>query len=137
MERDATGSIGSQQLLDHGPRGRVDLHRGGIARPLRMQSIAIRRPCPRQELATAEFAQPPAPHAVTDQRPFVLSHGPTDLQHQLFVRVITQWPIDKEDPHSPSLELLQHHQLVRELARQPLWGGEQDHIEGRPRGLIT
>jgi hypothetical protein len=132
-----TGRIRGEQLLHNGGRDRVDPDRGGVTRPLGMQPVAVGCPRPRQQLPTAQPGLPPPPHPVSDQGPLVLGHRPADLGHQLLVRVVAERPITKHHPDATSLQLLQDHHLVHEVAGQPIWRGDHDHVEGCPRGMVA
>jgi hypothetical protein len=60
-----------------------------------------------------------------------------DLQQQLVVRVLAHRPIEELDPAPGGRQLLEQEHLVDVVARQPVGGGDQHHVQRARRGAVA
>ena len=130
-------SIPGEELTDDRRFSFVDAHPVWIPRMFRIQEIPIRLARPRQQLSGLHLAQLPSAHPLADQRLLILGHRPADLQHQLIVGIITHRTIQKLDDTAVSLQLLQNHHLVHEVACQSIRSRDQHPIKDGQTRLIA
>jgi hypothetical protein len=78
-----------------------------------------------------------AAHPVRNEGPFIFGHGPADLEQQLIMGVITHRPIQKLHLAPMLGEFFEEHHLMDIVARQSIWGGEEDPLERAQGGAIA
>jgi hypothetical protein len=127
----------SEQVTDDGGFGFVQPHPSRVAGPLGIKPVAIGRPRPGQEGSGAQLAQTTPAHALGNQSALILGHGAADLQQELVVRVAAHGPVQEHDLRPVLLQLLDQKHLMHVVARQPIWGRDQDPIQPGTRSGVT
>ena len=129
-------AVHGEQLGNDGGLSRVDRDAAWIARPIRVRAIAVRGADPRQQRAGAQLGEPPAPHALGDQRALVLGDGAADLQQQMIVRVVAHRAVEELGGAAGLRPLLEEHHLVDVVAREPVGRGDQHAVDlAAPHGI--
>ena len=128
-ERARLVGIPPEQLGDQRGLGGVGAHAGGIAGPVRVGPVSVRRPGPRQHLPALQLVEPAAPRALGDERALVLGHRPADLQEQLVLGIVGERTVGELDLAAVTLQLLQEQHLMDVVPRQPIRVGDEDAIE--------
>src|ERR1700704_6537030 len=85
----------------------------------------------------SQFGLASTPHTVGNERALVLSYSPSDLNDELFVRVVAPRPVDKHNADSMPLKFFEDDHLVHVVACETIWRRDQHHVEGRPCSLVT
>ncbi len=127
--------IRGEQLPHDRGLGRLDPHASGVARPVGVEAIAIRRARPRQQQAGAQLQLPPPAHPLGDDAALVLGHRPPDRQQQLVVWILTHRPVEELDHAAAAPQLFQQQRLVDVVAGQPIGHGQEHpvHLARRHR----
>ncbi len=126
-----------EQAAHHRRLCLVDPNSGRVARPLRVNTVAVGRPRPGQQDTGPQLAQAASAHPLCDQRPLVLGHRAADLQQQLIVRILAHRPVKEFNRCAVSLQLLDQQHLVHVVACQPVRRGDQDAIQPGTRGDVA
>jgi hypothetical protein len=100
-----------------------------ITRSIRIDTIAVGRPRPRQQDPGLQLAQSAATHALDDEAALVLGHRAPDLQQKLIVRILAHWPVEELDLATSGGDLLQQEHLMHVVACQPIRCRDQKPIE--------
>ena len=122
-------AIQGKQLGNNGGLGRVGHDAPRVARPIRVQTIAVRWICPGQQQASAQFGQPSPAHALGNQRALVLGDGAADLQQQVIVRIVAHWAVQKRDEAAGAGPFFQQHHLVYIVAREAVGRGHEHAVD--------
>src|SRR5947209_8255020 len=104
--------IAGKELCDDGDLGWLQAYPCGITRTARVHPIAIRWTGPGQQATGLILLSSPPPHTLSDQTPFVLSHGPANLEQQLIMGILTHGPISKLHLASAAFKFLHQQHLV-------------------------
>ena len=102
-----------------------------------MRTVAVRCAGPGQQLAGAQLGLTPAAHPVDNERTLVLGDGSADLEHELVVGVITDWPVEELHRTVSALEFFEQQHLVNVVSGQAIGRREQYQIEGAEGRLVT
>jgi hypothetical protein len=119
-------AVHREKLGDDRGLGRVGRDAARVARPIRVHAVAVRGVGPRQQQAGAQLGQPPAAHALGDQRALVLGHRAADLQQQVVVRVVAHRTVEELGGAAGARPLLQEHHLVHVVAGEAV-GRRDEH----------
>src|SRR5437867_1347531 len=114
----------------------VQAHPAGVTRALGIQQVAMGGPTPRQELPAAQLRLPAPPHPLRNQRPFVLCHRTPNVEQELIVGITTHGAVEKLYPTPALREFVEEEDLVHVVAGQPIWGREEDTLEGGKGRLV-
>ena len=80
-------------------------------------------------MSGAQLRQAPAAHPLGDERSFVLGHRSPYLQQELVVGVLAHGPLQELYPTAATLQFFEEQYLVDVVARQPVRGGHEHHLE--------
>jgi len=110
---------------------------GRVAGALHIQNVAVGSLGPGQELSSAQFAQPTTTHSVGNQGAFVFGHGPSNLQDELVVRIITHRTVQELNVTTVPFQFLQDQDLMNILACQAVGSRDQHQLELGHRCPVT
>jgi hypothetical protein len=139
VERSRYGWIGvpGKHLPDNLGFDWVKAHSAGVAWSFRVEDVAVRRNCPRQQQATLQLSLPATPHAFGNEVALVLGHRPTNVQQQLVVGVLTHRPFQKLNPAAYLLQVVNQQYLMDVIASQPIRRGHQNQLESGHGRLVA
>ncbi len=129
--------VAGEDLLDHRAFCRIHLHAGRIAGAVGIDAVAIGHAGPGQERPGAQFRQPSPPHPLGNEGALVFGDGSTDLQQQLVVGVVTHGTVKELHEAAEALQFFEQEHLVHILARQAVWGGDEDVLHLRRGNCIA
>jgi len=122
-------TVQGKQLGNNGGLGGVGHDASRVARPVRVQAIAVGWICPGQQQASAQLGQPSPAHALGNQRALVLGDCAADLQQQVIVRIVAHWAVQKLDEAVGAGPFFQQHHLVYIVAREAVGRGHEHAVD--------
>src|SRR5262249_12024836 len=107
----------------------IDVHTGWISRSVWILAIAEWRHGPGHELTSAKCRQATRPHSVGDDGALILGDDAADLNDEHILRIAGRRPLKKDHLHARTLELFEQPNLVGVPPSEPVWAGDQHHID--------
>jgi hypothetical protein len=121
--------VARKQRGDDRGLSEIDGDTTGVSGTVRMEPVAGGRTSPGQQEAGLQLHEAAATHPLGDQRPLVLGHGTTDLEHELIVGVVAHRPVEEVHLAANVGKLLQQHHLMHGVAGQAVRCGDDDAVQ--------